>query len=292
MASALTQRSEIVRRSKRLRRRQRRLRLFLWLAIILLIVAELTWFAHQDPLLIREVRVSGATSELTSRIRTVINRELAGDYLGLLPRSNIWFYPRKWLIKILTDSVPEISEIKIGRAEANSLLVSIKERLAAYLWCDQTGSACYTLDQTGLAFAPAPQFSGHPFFEFYGQLPNPPLGLRPLPSEIFQQVIMFRAGLNEVLSSSVLPLTSYRLLLDKPTEWRFLLHNLAVDDVNNDVILFADNHQSLKNLLTNFHSALTAPLFVKQYEENAGAGRSLEYLDLRFLGKVFYKFKS
>lgn len=292
MVSALAQRSDIVRRSKRSRRLRRWLRFFLWLAILLLVAAELSWFAHRDSLLIKEIKITGATPGLTLQIEAVINRELTGNYLGLLPRSNIWLYPRRRLINILASSLPEISEIQIDQAGANGLLVVVKERLAAYLWCGQTGSACYVLDQTGLAFAPAPQFSGHPFFEFYGQLPDTPLGQRPLPPEVFQQVIMLRAGLNKVLSGSALPLVSYRLSLGQPTAWFFLLHNPAVADAGNDVTLLVDNRQPLENLLTNFHSALAAPSFIKEYEDNIGSGRPLEYLDLRFGGKVFYKFKS
>ncbi len=292
MVSALLQRSEIIKRSRQEKWRRRLMRFLLWLAILALALAELSWFLHREAFLFQKVEIVGATPGLSARVQTVIRDQLSGDYLGLIPRSGIWFYPKIFLIKSLTTSLPEISEIKINLVAGHVLLISIKERSASYLWCGQDGATCYTLDETGLAFALAPRFSGYPFFQFSGELPAVPIGSRPLPPDIFSQVIALQSGINKVLASSVLPLRIYLLPLEQPLEWHFLLHNPDLaEDSRYNVTLLVDNRQALGNLLINLHSALSAPVFIQEYQDKISTGATLDYLDLRFPDKVFYKFK-
>ena len=292
MVSALTQRSEIVKRSRQAKLYQRLMRFLLWLAILALALAELSWFLHREVFLFQKVEIVGATPGLSAHVQRAIQDELSGDYLGLVPRSGIWFYPKSFLIKSLTTSLPEISEIRISQEVGRVLLVLVKERVASYLWCSHDGVTCDTLDETGFAFALAPRFSGHPFFQFSGELPATPIGSRPLPSDIFSQVIALQSGINKVLATSILPSRIYLLPLDQQLEWHFLLHNPDLaEDSRYNVTLLVDNRQVLNNLLTNLHSALSAPVFIQEYQDKIKVGGSLDYLDLRFPDKVFYKFK-
>ncbi|MCC6290463.1 hypothetical protein IT398_00035 [Candidatus Nomurabacteria bacterium] len=277
----ITGRSGILKQAQAQRKRRYRLKLIFRLTLLLVFVGEILWLAHWDKFLLQEVRISGASPTKAEKIENLSAEILAGSYFGLLPRKNIFFYPRETIISTLSQSLPDLKEIKVSQKD-NLLSISVSEREAKYFWCDGGGDNCFFLDEHGLAFASAPEFLGRPLFVIEGALPITPIGGRPLAETDFKKLIDLKTGLAEALAESVLGLGIERVALGLDGELKFFLSNNAV--------VFLNLNSDPEKLFADFKVALGTEVFVKEYRKNLESGRRLDYLDARFADKVFYKF--
>lgn len=276
-----TGRSGILKQAQAQRKRRHRLKLIFRLAILTVFIGEIIWLAHWDKLLLRGVKIAGANPTKAEKIESLSGGILSGNYFGFLPRKNIFFYPRETIISTLSQSFPDLKKIEVLRKD-DLLLISVSEREAKYSWCDLAGSNCFFLDDGGFAFASAPEFLGRPLFVVEGILPVTPIGSRPLDEESFKKLIDIKTRLSETSSESVLALGMERVVLGSGGELKFFLSN-------NTTVLLNLNSDPDK-LFADLRAALGTEVFISEYKKNLKLGRRLDYLDVRFVDKVFYKF--
>ena len=231
------------------------------------------------------------------------NKVLAGRYFYLYPQKSILLYPKALLAKQIQSDWPIISQIAINTSGFDSIVISIEERPDDTVWCRNDGDkkTCWFTDPTGYIFAPAPIFSPDVFLELNGLLSAVPIGTQPLPEVKYQAITQFMGGLKEALNytplvGSVVSLAnlegpnSYEVILNRNqaalgspklqaeaasttiAEWKLILNTTLLPT------------KQLNNLIT----ILSSGQFQKDF--NANNGR-LDYVDLRFDQKVFYKFK-
>lgn len=289
MVSSRHDRTEILKRARAAagRRRSRQIALSWILAALICLGAIL--LANTDRLLFRQTIVSGASALSPEEIRVAVEETLAGKYFLLIPRRNILFLPQKDIIAELSVKFPSLEQISLTR-RGNDLLVNVKERVSEYLWCGEPDRHCYLLDRNGFAYAAAPDFSGHPFFELIGQLPPAPIGAWPLTPEEFARLLKLRAGLAKILSVSVLATAPDIVKLDYPSDYTFQINPTMTSD--HSIALITSRSLAEEETLIALATALAAPAFIKEYQTKTAAGFPLEYLDLRFPGQVFYKFST
>src|SRR4051812_15974146 len=100
----------------KLRRRRRRRRLLALCAIALvlaLLIAGAAWLSRAPFLKIGAITVSGAQSIATSSIEEFVHSRLAGSYLWLFPRDNIFLYPRAAIAAGLLQRYPELRQAEV-----------------------------------------------------------------------------------------------------------------------------------------------------------------------------------
>lgn len=219
--------------------------------------------------MIVEVAVLGDNVIDKEEITRVAQSLLAGHYLWIVPRANVFIYPSRTIEHSLLKEFPRLKSVEVDLGESQKLLITVKERVPFALYCI---SDCFFLDEEGLIFAPAPSFSGGVYFTYIAEasLENP-VGERIIPIEEFKKLSEFIKTLS-VLDINPVGLEvsgdAYRLLL--PSGGKILWRR---DD---DLILIYAN---LEAFLAN--DAIRA--------QSDFLGRIL-YLDLRTENKVFYKF--
>lgn len=258
---------------------------------LLVIFAFLVYISRIPSLNIEKVEIVGNKIIDTEMLKTATEKEIAGNYLWLFPKTNILIYPQNNIKEELSSQFKRLRDITFSVKEGKILEVSVTERMALYTWCGVTlpesnggnasESKCYFLDDSGYIFDEAPYFSGEVYFKFYGldtlNKDNPPGSY--FMGENFGKIITFKKTLEQIgLKPVVFYLTGdgdAKIFLSKGTS-----------SMGPEIIFKANS--DFQKISENLQTALTTePLqtnFKKKYS-------SLEYIDLRFGNKVYYKFK-
>ncbi len=272
-------------------------RLKLWSALGFLIIALLfvlsLYGAYHSKLLISQIAVEGNKTVSDFEIRQVVNEQLIGKYWWLYPKRNALLFPRDRIVKAVATSFPRLSSIKLEQPNLQSLTLLVEERRGEFLWClvksaeaDYGASQCYFADKTGFVFAPAPKFSSPLYFELLSADANEPIGRYPLPMADWQKLIAGEKQLAVILASSTF--SGQKVYQAAPAElrdWYFRVKNDSGDNWEIRLDLNQDFDAAMKTLT----SVLVDPNFVKDLKIHRS---KLEYLDLRFAPKVFYRYNN
>ncbi len=250
---------------------------------IAIIFGFFVYISRLNSLNISEVQVSGNQVLDSDTIKTVTQEQLSGKYLWLFPKTNILYYPKSSIQNALQDKFKRIGSLSLSVKSDQTLQVSVKERVALYIWCgaapvESKDSKCYFLDDSGYIFDEAPYFSGSVYFKFYGG--DLTIGSYFL-QQNFKQLIPFK---DTLVSLGLKPTAIY--LTDDGDMQIFLSGGTSLTSTPK-IILKAD--ADFQNVAENLQAALnTEPLKSKFKNEYS----KLEYIDLRFGNKVYDKFSS
>ncbi len=220
---------------------------------------------------ITDVEVKGAVAVESAEIIQTANDYLYGNYFYLFPHRNRYIYPKQVIEHALHDRFKRVQDVDI-KQRGQILTITITERSPAYLWCRgsdvHSTEACYFMDKQGFVYAEAPIFSGKTFFSFYGVLPDEPIGKTFLTPEQFDYVADFAAYLN----SKQLDVYALSASLDGT----YTIY------MNRGGKLIVSANQTVSELVPIVETLL-------QNNQIQSTSTALDYVDLRFGNKVFFK---
>jgi cell division septal protein FtsQ len=256
---------------------------FLSIAILVGVVFLLRW----NKLLIQTVQVSGAKTADSGAMEAVVKNDIAGRYLWVFPKSNFLIYPKSKIKADLAKEFPVLKNISISVNGSQTLSVTVDERQGKYMWCGNdpatttAQSRCYFMDDSGYIFGPAPYFSGSVYFKFFGNVGSTtPSGVDFFP-DIFSKLVSFQQ------SAADIGVNITSILAKDNGDIEFYLAS-SVPPPNGPKILI-NTDADLAKEIQNLQAALaTDPLqtnFKTKYS-------SLQYIDLRYGDKVYYKFST
>ncbi len=268
-------------RSARLRERRRRALLVrggIAFAAVAVLFGGSVWVARLPSLSVSAVTVRGAVTVPVADIERTVAGQIAGAYLALFPKSNAALLPRDEVAAAILAAFPRIRSVDVARDNLNGLTITVDERTPYALWCgvahpagggDPTG--CYFLDDSGYIFTGAPDFSGDVFFRYFGPAPEEPINANFLTPGEFTELDLFARSARDV---GVKPVSL--AVLDAPDAELHL--------EGGSRILF-NRTGNLSDVLQNLKSVLESDVF------RTRGSLTLDYVDLRFGNKIFYKFK-
>ena len=261
-----------------------KLKIALFVFLFAAIITLLAWLIRLPEVTVSESVISGNEITETKDIEGVIISHLEGSYLWLVPKRSTFFYPKRKIEKAINDEFPRIREVSVDKQNFITLVVNVVERKPFALWCgekyfkdgENLGN-CYFVDEASYIYAKAPDFSGNVFFKYFGNLSQQskykklaPLGASYMSEEDFSGIRPFIESFNDLgfigASLSRIDGKDYELRTESGT-----------------IIIFGDDIR-LSVLLDNMESILDSDAF----RENSEA--QIEYIDLRFGNKVYYKF--
>ena len=255
-----------VRRQKN--RRRARIALVI---LLLLLLAGIVYELNQPTLRISEVTVYGANEAFAD----IATEAMRGSYFGLIPRDSTLFFPASSIRTEVIASYPDIAAVSLFRNGLIGLTIKVNNRVAIARWCGLAPSEgveeyCYVFDASGFIFAAfATSTETVNSFRLYA----PPAGdtLEPL-----------RATLADAEKlPAAFDLARKFTTLGSPA----LMIVLKGDEVND----YLESGTRVTYVLGNEENAYTALSSSK--ESLNFADGSLEYVDLRFDGKVYLKRK-
>lgn len=266
--------SSVERGSERLaeRRRTRRHRgLFVFLLLLLLLLSATIYGIRQSAVRISHVEVFGADSSLSS----YATNAMRGSYFGIIPRDSIFFFPESLIRSDILAEHADIAAVSIFRSGLTSISIKTNDRVSVARWCGLAPTAgveeyCYVFDAGGYIFAAAASTTQTiNSFALYAPLVGETL--EPLRATIAQ---------SEKLPH-VFDFARQLLTLGSPVT-HIIFRGDEVDD-------YLENGTRITYVLGREQDAFTA-LVSAQENMNLSDG-SVDYVDLRFDGKVYLKKK-
>ena len=262
-----------------------------WFIGFAIIFFALVQISKLDKLNIREINIIGNKIIDTEMIKQVVDDELAGKYLWLFPRTNLFFYPKNDIENALTEKFKRLKNINFSIRDNKILEISVEERRAEYVWCGETptdaelpsSNKCYFLDSSGYIFDEAPYFSGEVYFKFYG-LTNTFSSSGPIGTFFqetnFNQVISF---IDTLKSINIKPVALYVM---PSGDAKIYLDRAKASTLQPEILFKVES--DFQKLIENLQSALLVEPLLSDFKNKYA---SLLYIDLRFGNKVYYKFR-
>jgi len=275
--------------------------LFLSLGLLILFFI-FTYISRLNKLNISTVEVIGNKIIDTEMMKSVIQEELTGKYLFLLPKTNLLFYPKNKIQNKLAYDFKRLDNINLSIKNTNTLEVSVVERKAAYVWCGENlivptevldEENCYFMDDSGYVFDKAPYFSGEVYFKFYGLVHRPTAEGKLSGSEelvdptglYFSEADFSRlVSLKEMLQS--IAINSAALYKPEDGDLKIYLPSKSAGLIGPEILLKMNS--DFQKIVENLHSALAIEPLLSDFKNKYS---SLLYIDLRFGNKVYFKFK-
>lgn len=237
------------------------------LALVALCVTGIWYGTRMDIVTIDSIDVSGGETINHDHVRSVVEQQLEGEYLGLIPYRFTYFYPQQAVVDSVA-AIERVHSVRVERSERRRLAVSFDEYIPRALWCATIESdECFFLSQVGYAFAVAPRLAGGSFVRFVH------LGEEPMAGRLI-------TGHDEYV-------TALRLV-DLFAEQGWYISHIELDSVG-DAFLRVTGGGELKVALTTPAEVTVENLFVVLTSDAFShiAPGNFEYVDLRFGSKVF-----
>ena len=267
---------------KKGRRRVILVKILLSVFALLVIFAGLVYISRVPFFNFKGVEITGNKAVDAENIKISIEKEIAGNYLKLFPKTNILFYPKNNIKKELFNQFKKLKDINFSIKDNKILEVSVTEREAKYLWCGEnlvvgapSDEKCSFVDESGYVFDLAPYFSGNVYFKFFG-----PLAGDYFFPDIFRKVLAFK----DTLIHMGFKLVSLYILDNG--DIKIFLSNSDKTLIGPYITLKADS--DFQKVAENLQTALSTEPLQSNFKNKYS---SLEYIDLRFGNKVVYKFK-
>jgi len=241
---------------------------FLVVGCLALIITGIWHATRFSALTITEVAVSGGVTVSHDEIKTMIEEELTGEYLRLVPKRFAWLYPEE-NIKNRVSNIERVAEVEIERLSGTEISVTFVEYDPFALWCaNKNDTDCLFLEENGLAFTTAPNLTGNSFIRYYS------LGWEPQIKTQFVSVEDFQT------------LTVLSEMLKKEFMWPVL--RVEVDSVR-DAFLTLSGGGELKITLRDDPRQIIGNLqtVVGSKDFDNMQPKDFNYIDLRFGNKVF-----
>ncbi len=246
-----------------------------WLVLIplFLLIAAVIYVVNLPQYQIEHIKVEGLILTRESSVQDIVERQIAGKYFFVIPRSFLWLFPRS-KIREEIEALPSVLSSSLDLDQkSQTLMVQIEERKQEYVWCQGDGiKECYYMDKDGLVFIKAPEFEGNVFLIFEGLIDqSSPIGKNYLPKVKMADLLTFIQKLR---------LLGLQVVNVRATSEHDIHLSLAT---GTDVII------TLESSLAAVARSIETLANSEDFKSASGGINSLQYLDLRYGAKAFWK---
>lgn len=269
---------DILRSSRRLRRRQTFFRMartvgYITAALVLMGGVLLLPFFR-----VREISFFGLQHLSREQLGAQVNQALSGKRWLFIPNRNIFILSTTAITDQLYEAFPRISAVTVKKIFPHKITLSITERPKDTIWCaggqrEILPPACFFIDERGTLFQEAPFLRGNMLSRFFDERASTEVsvGMSVLTMEEKNMLDGVRQELSDVLGVEI----AYITIKDGPVF--SLLTNEGWSALINTRI---DIQESVENLRLAFARTLR------------DKRDALDYIDLRFGDKLYYKYKN
>lgn len=263
------------------RRIQHHSKKFFWFSfcaiLLILLMAVFVYVLRMPNWRIQEIELSGLKVLGAEEVKVKIKETIGGEYIYFLPRNSFFLLNTASLADFLRGGFPRIETVAVDKKFPDLLRVSVKERQPFGIFCNLVATStpvlpCVYVDRTGFAYETAPSSSGSLFIKIKSNLPEARVGEKIDP-QLMDEIL----SLGEQLKKRIdLEAVDYEFYSNNPRE-------LKVKTSDGFKVIFMRGEDWNKV----FHALKT----VLNQEIKEKRSR-LEYIDLRFGNKVFYRYKN
>jgi cell division septal protein FtsQ len=262
-------------RASPLRARRRRHKIMFGGVVLLLLsgmVYGVHWLSYLPQINIQTIQVRGEEHMPEGVLHSYVESQLSDGTYRFLSRTNMFLYPRAALEKGIESSFPRIRSARVFREDPLStvLIVEAQERQPFAQWC-MTLANCFQMDDTGYVFAEAASSSHAAYsspYTFTGDILDSPIGKTYIPGHLPGVLALLR-------------------MLQQRGD--FIPTGVSIDGEQDFSVQFEDGFM-LKASFGQDADTLARDLqLVLSSDALVGKESELEYVDLRFGNRVYYK---
>lgn len=233
---------------------------------------------------IQKISINGLNAIREEDVRKEINSALVGSYVaGLVSYRFLFAVPTQRIVDAIKHTFPLIAEVYVEKKFPDTLTINVKERTMFGIVCndavktealpeEQVNIQCAYMDTEGIAYASAPRTIGFLILKISTDSAEIAIGKQTIDPAMMQRIADINVKLPSIIGS---PVTGYQLLHNAPREVR------AISRIGFSVIINRDD--DLDHALSVLDAILKKEIGSKR--------KHLDYIDLRFGNKVFYKFR-
>lgn len=261
-----------------------RLWMVVTIAITVAAIAGSIFTVRMSAFQIHTISVSGTNSVSVENIQKETESVIDGSYgFGLVPYRFLLAVPAQKIADRMRESFPLVADITVKKVFPDELDIAIRERELFGILCNDRAVKneslakdeafeCSYLDTEGIAYQRSPVSSGFLITRISTDASSTPVGAQAIERATMDRMIFLRKELPAIIGSSV---TTFEFMFAIPHEIR------AVAGAGFSLIFKRDD--DFENVLRVLKAVL---------EKEIGSKRKrLDYIDLRYGNKVFYKYK-
>lgn len=265
-------------RATRLRDRRRKQKRIQGIVLGLLLAAVLVGIEYAVWLPSMRINEVTATGPQQDGVQQIALDSLHGTYAYLIPRNSIIFFSGDKIRRAVLAAYPDIAAVSVHRASSHAITVVASPRATAFIWCGASidtpyvDGSCYDADAEGLLFAQATvdSIQASSTLRIFG----------PLDTEVNADISPVRA---HVVHAAAIP-NALRFVkamrgLGAPVS------ALGIHDDEAD--LWLQGPTRITYILG--HEEQATRLAASALPTLSLTDHSIEYIDLRFEGKVYVK---
>ena len=247
----------------------------IWVSfIIVLLYASSFWSSHQS-MQISSVDIIGNKFVETALVEKIFFEEISGKYFFLISKSHFLFIPKKTIIKKIENKLSVESAV-VRKSDPNSAFINIVEYEPVAEYCsDDENKDCYLVNESGLFFVKKPEKYIENNLKIEGHIElkegETILGKK------YTKTITFKKLLKKM---ELLSLEKIEINKISTEDFEtFILHTIG------GPTLLVEETDSPAETIENLKAAIA------QESINDIQFNNIDYIDLRFEDKVFYKIK-
>ncbi len=258
-----------------------------WTFLILSLVALFILLLYKPFFQVSNITVKGTHVLHPNDVGIHVQEIIGQKKFWLVPLDSWVTLPNKKIKDNLSTNFDRIRDINMSVRNFDRLIINVEEWEPAFLWCniDETEStrSCWFMDEQGHIFSKAPYFSPgvYPMFVTPASSLDAVLGEKKIDPEILDQVLVIY-NILEGQESSIETIT-----FGEELDVIFTLQKLQNVLLKNTELLVTRT-MSVEMIEANLKLLLEHTAFREKFETQP---ELLEYIDLRFDGKLLFKFK-
>ena len=258
-----------------------------WSLFIVALLALFVLLLYQSFFQISRISVKGTHVVHAHDVGVEAQDILSQKKLWLVPFDSWVTMPNKKIKQHLYEQFDRIKDIDLSVKNFDRLVITVDEWEPAFLWCNidatEQARSCWFMDEQGNIFSKAPYFSPgvYPMFVTPASSLDAVLGEKKIDPEILDQVLAIY-NMFESKNSAIETIT-----FGEEMDVVFTLQKLQGTLLDNTELLITRT-MPLDVLSENIELLLGHTTFREKFDVQP---ELLEYIDLRFDGKLLFRFK-
>jgi hypothetical protein len=248
----------------------------IWVSFLLVALYAISFWSSHRSMKVVNVTIEGSKFSDSQVIEDLFFETVSGKYFYLISRSNFLLLPKKTATKKI-ENLLEIDSVLIKKQDSNGVVIEVTEHEPVAEYCVE--SICYLVNDDGLIFVKKPEvfldnlivLNGEFLEEQDGEQNVDVLGEKFSNTETFQKLL-----------SKIDLLIKENIEISSISTEDFETYTLQT--VGGPVLLVEDQ-DTPETVVSNLKAALAQESIHKVQFNN------IDYIDLRFEDKVFYKLK-